>query len=200
MSKAGAGTTATGGNAEGTGGDNSEGTTTAGNGETTTDDLESGKTFTSDEVEAIVKARVARVKAKYADHDQLRQQASQAEQARLAALSEQERAVEQARAEGRAEASKAAAKLLAAAEVKAALAGLVPEPAEIVEDLDLTRYVDATTGEVDAEAIASLKARYAKLAGRKTATASSTGHGNNGSSQKSGSPAEQFADIFNSLG
>ncbi|HVX20890.1 MAG TPA: hypothetical protein VHB02_06065 [Acidimicrobiales bacterium] len=52
---------------------------------------------------------------------------------------------------------------IVAAEIKAALAGIVPDPAAVVEDLNLARFVD-DDGEPDQDAIDALKDRYAGLA------------------------------------
>ena len=52
---------------------------------------------------------------------------------------------------------------IASAEARAALTGIVPDPAAVVEDLNLSRYVNAD-GEVDTDAIAALRAKYAALA------------------------------------
>lgn len=87
------------------------------------------------------------------------------EKLRKSQMSEQERAVAQARDEGRAEASSTAAQRLAGAEIKAALATVVADAdkrAEIIEDLNLSRYI-GEDGEPDAEKIAALRDRYASL-------------------------------------
>lgn len=86
------------------------------------------------------------------------------EKLRKSQMSDQEKAVAQARDEGRAEASSAAAQRLAGAEIKAALAGVVPpgELAGLVDDLNLSKYI-SEDGEPDADKIAALRARYAAL-------------------------------------
>lgn len=48
---------------------------------------------------------------------------------------------------------------IAAAEVKAALTGVVPDPSAIVEDLNLQRFV-GDDGDVDTDAIAKLRDKY----------------------------------------
>lgn len=78
---------------------------------------------------------------------------------RKAQMTEQEQAVAAAREEGKAEATSAVVQRLAAAEIKAALTGVVPDPTAIVEELNLARYV-GDDGEVDAEKVAALKAKY----------------------------------------
>lgn len=84
------------------------------------------------------------------------------EKLRKAAMSDQEKAVAVARDEGRSEATKAAGERLAAAEIKAALTGVVPDPMAIVEDLALGRYV-TEDGDVDAAAVTKLAEKYAAL-------------------------------------
>lgn len=78
---------------------------------------------------------------------------------RQAQMSDQEKAVAEAEARGRTAALSESGKRLAAAEVKAALTGVVPDPTAIVEDLDLARYV-TDDGDVDAGAVEKLKAKY----------------------------------------
>ena len=79
-------------------------------------------------------------------------------------MSDQEKAVAQARDEGKAEATSAAAQRLAGAEIKAALAGVVPveKIAEIVDDTKLEKYI-GEDGEPDVAKIAALRDRYAAL-------------------------------------
>jgi len=81
---------------------------------------------------------------------------------RQSSMSDTERAVEQARAEARKEAYAETSERLAAAEVRAALAGVVDDPDAIVEDLNLSRYV-TDEGDVDAKAVKVLAEKYAKL-------------------------------------
>lgn len=95
-------------------------------------------------------------RAKKADAD--------AEAARVAALGENEQAVELARQQGRDEATKGFGQTLASARIEAALAGIVPEAemANVVADLNLGNYL-TDTGQVDADKVAALKARYAAM-------------------------------------
>lgn len=90
-------------------------------------------------------------RAKKADED--------AEAARQAAMSDQERAVEDAKRAGRAEAVSELGQRIAAAELRAALTGLVPDPALIVEDVNLAKFV-TDDGEVDTDAVAAFRAKY----------------------------------------
>lgn len=82
--------------------------------------------------------------------------------ARQAQMSETEKAVADAEARGRASAVKDVGQRLAAAEIKAALTGVVSDPSTLIEDLNLARYV-TDDGEVDAEAVAALKAKIQGL-------------------------------------
>lgn len=104
-----------------------------------------------------------RARAKEADK---RAKAAEAEleKFRKSQMSDQEKAVAQARDEGKAEATSAAAQRLAGAEIKAALAGVVPveKIAEIIDDTKLEKYI-GEDGEPDVAKIAALRDRYAAL-------------------------------------
>lgn len=84
---------------------------------------------------------------------------------RQASMTEAQRAVEEAEQRGRSAASADFGQRLAAAEVKAALTGIVPDPAAIVEDLNLAKYV-TDTGDVDQEAVTALRSKYQALAAK----------------------------------
>lgn len=84
------------------------------------------------------------------------------EAARLAGLDEQQRAIEEARTAGKAEATAELGQRIAVAEVKAALAGVVPNPEDIVVDLNMANYL-TDDGEVDGSRVADLRARLEKL-------------------------------------
>lgn len=74
-------------------------------------------------------------------------------------------AQERAEAAARAAEERAAAATvrIASAEIRAALAGVVPDPAAVVEDLNVARFL-TDDGEVDAEKVSALRAKYAALA------------------------------------
>lgn len=98
---------------------------------------------------------------------------------------ETERAIEAAKAEGRQSALTESGQRLAAAEIKAALAGVVPDPKAIVEDLNLSKYV-TDDGDVDEAAVTALRDKYAALSGGKKPPsfdggAKDTGHDGGGS-------------------
>lgn len=118
-----------------------------------------------------------------------------AEYDRLAAASktEMERASERATAaESRAQ---AANRRVARAEVKAALTGLVDNPESIVDDLDMSRFLDPD-GEVDAQAVTALKSKFAALGPRKPKPDSSQASGANGGTVVG--PAQEFASLLQS--
>ncbi len=85
--------------------------------------------------------------------------AKELEKLKASMMSDQEKAVTEAEARGRTAALSEGGKRLAAAEAKAALTGVVPDPAAIVEELDLARYV-TDDGDVDMDAVGKLKAKY----------------------------------------
>lgn len=74
-----------------------------------------------------------------------------------------EKALNEARDAGRAEASAVHLQALAGARLEAALTGIVDDPAEFVDDLNLAKFV-TNDGEVDTAAIAATKAKYQKAA------------------------------------
>lgn len=84
---------------------------------------------------------------------------AEADKLRASSQTDAEKALETAKAEGRQAAQSEFGQRLAAAEIKAALTGVVPNPAEIVEDLNLAKYV-TDDGDVDGEAVAALKKKY----------------------------------------
>lgn len=87
---------------------------------------------------------------------------------------------------------------LAGAEVKAALAGVLTEAqiTEVVEDINLARFVD-DDGEVDSEAIGTLRDKYQALVGKRSTPKVS--HGRQGPPAQSKTAADQFADTLNTL-
>lgn len=100
--------------------------------------------------------------------------------------------VDLAREDAKREARQEFGEKLAAARIEAALAGLVPNPEEVVEDLNLARYVDEN-GDVDTDAVSILKNRYAAIAGRKGAR---VGHGRSGGASTQTSTADLFAEAM----
>lgn len=89
--------------------------------------------------------------------------AEELEQLKASQMSETEKAVAEAETRGRQAALGDIGQRLAAAEIKAALTGVVPNPAEIVEDLNLGKYV-TDDGDVDEDAVKTLRTKYEALA------------------------------------
>lgn len=105
--------------------------------------------------------------------------------------------VEAAREAGREEARAEHGIELATEAVRAALTGVIPDDDldEFVDELNIARFV-TDEHKPDRDAIASLKARQAKLTGRKT---SKVNHGRQGSGTTKKSNADQFADVLSGL-
>jgi len=77
------------------------------------------------------------------------------------AMSDQEKAVADARSEGENTATAKFAEKLVAAEIKAALTGVVDKPVDIIDELNLAKFVK--DGEVDVEAVGKLREKYAAI-------------------------------------
>lgn len=88
--------------------------------------------------------------------------AKELDELKASMMSETEKAVAEAEARGRKAATTDAGQRLAAAEIKAALTGIVPDPSAIAEDLNLAKYV-TDDGDVDLDAVGALKAKYEAL-------------------------------------
>jgi murein DD-endopeptidase MepM/ murein hydrolase activator NlpD len=129
-----------------------------------------------------LRTRLTEAEPKIAEYDRLAQ----------ASKTDAERALEaQQAAETRAN---AAVQRIAKAEVKAALAGLVDDPDSIIEDLNLSRFVDAD-GEIDTGALAALKSKYAAFSGRRAPRPDPTqASGSKGAAASS--PASELAAIL----
>lgn len=110
------------------------------------------KTFTQADLDQIVKDRITRERAKFADYDDLKKKAA-------AAMTEQERAVAEAKDAGRAEAIAETGGRLVKAEFKAAAAGRLPNLDQLLEDLNLAKFLGAN-GEPDTKAIAAAVERF----------------------------------------
>lgn len=89
--------------------------------------------------------------------------AKELETLRAASMSDTEKAVAEAEQRGRQAATAEHVQQLAGARIEAALTGIVPDPAAVVEDLNLLKYV-TDTGDVDGDAIETLRTKYAELA------------------------------------
>jgi hypothetical protein len=107
------------------------------------------------------------------------QAAKELETLKESQLSDTDKAVKEAEARGQAAAIAQFGQKIAAAELKAALAGLIPDPAGVIEDLNLAKFV-TDTGDVDVEAVAALREKYALLAPAKNAPAPNLHQGRQG--------------------
>jgi hypothetical protein len=111
---------------------------------------------------------------------------------------EAERVAAAAKEVGRREAQSEFGKRLAQAEIRAALTGVVEDPNLIIDDLDLSRYVDEE-GDVDDNAVKGLRAKYAKLFGARKGVSPDTARGTGGRGVGAHTPADDFADTMKSL-
>lgn len=170
-----------------------DGTETTGTDQGTT---ESTQTFTQDEVNEIIKQRLARQKSQYSDYSELKKFKADFEQQRLSSLSENEKAIEQAKAEARLEAQRDYGIKLAGAEVRAAISPFVDDVEDIVEDLNLSKFV-MEDGSVDTLSVKKLKSKYEKLYGKKTQSQAGqiAGHGIRNKA-KSGTPLDDFSAML----
>lgn len=130
------------------------------------------------QINAIVADRLARQKAQFGDYDELKNKAAKLDEIEQNAKTELERERDaRTKAEkAAAEVAATASKRLAAAELKAALTGITDNPADIVEDLDLSRYINEQ-GEVDADAVTRLRNKFVALAKPATGDGGSSGSG-----------------------
>jgi hypothetical protein len=98
---------------------------------------------------AELKVAQAALESERKQHEKAQRALAQAKQAQM---SEAEKAIAAARDEGRAEASRAAGRRLAAAEFRALASGRLADPAALLEDINLDRFV-GDDGEPDQDAI-----------------------------------------------
>lgn len=92
--------------------------------------------------------------------------AKELEELRSKNLPPDEAAVREAEERGRTAARAEHAQALAGARIEAALTGIVDDPADLVEELNLAKYVD-DDGEVDTDAIEELKEKWSARMGTK---------------------------------
>jgi hypothetical protein len=176
---AGSGDAGSGDGGSGDAGDGGSGSGDAGDGGSGSGDAGSGDAGSGDDAakwKALSRKHEAEAKKAKAELDKIR----------AANQTEAEKALEAARQEGRQAATVDVAQRLAAAEIKAALTGIVPDPASIVEDLNLAKYVD-DSGEVNSEAVAELRKRFEGL----SKGARRPGGGNPLGQGQKGEPARQ---------
>lgn len=159
--------------------------------EVTLEVVEETKTFNQSEVDAIVKDRLKRERTKIekAATDKL-------EAVRVAGLSENEKLIEEAKSSARAEIRREYATDLAAAEIRAALTGVVNDPDEVIDDLNLNKFVDSDD-QPNQEAIAALKAKYtALLDGRRHKNTATLSPGASSSTMSTKTPKDAFANFI----
>lgn len=120
------------------------------------------RTFTQEEIDRIIADRLKRQKDQFKDYDELKHAAARLAELEESQKSETEKAISEAEKRTRQVTLGEVGQRLAAAEIKAALTGVVIDPAGIVEDLNLSRYVNSD-GEVDTEAVQALRAKYEAL-------------------------------------
>lgn len=106
--------------------------------------------------------------------------AKELDELRVASMNDNEKAIAEAKRQGRQEATAELSEKIVGARIEAALTGVVPDPAAIVDDLNLGKYV-TESGDVDTEAIEALRVKYAAL--NAGGAASDEGNGNGGKSK-----------------
>jgi hypothetical protein len=117
-----------------------------------------GKSFTQDDVDRIVKDRVAREQSKFAGFDDLKTKAAEYDRLQEEQKSEIEkatgRAAKEASDKASAEADARWASRIIRTEVKAAAAGKLADPEDATRFIDLAQFKLGNDGEVDTKAIA----------------------------------------------
>jgi hypothetical protein len=130
------------------------------------------KTFTQEDLDRIVGERLNRQKAQFADYDELKRKAAEAETLRKQVETDAEKAVREAREAAVAEERAKSAPRLVGAEFRAAAKGVLTDAQRdaFLEDADLTKYLTAT-GEVD---VAKVEAKVKALAPEKETKTTNT--------------------------
>jgi hypothetical protein len=136
-------------------------------GQQTEDKSGQGSTWTppasQEELNRIIEGRIARVKAGYADYDQLKATATEYAQFKESQLSEQEKAIKAAREEGEKSVSEKYARKLLNAEVKAGAARLkFHDPADAITALGDLENLVTKDGEIDADAVSKVLTELAE--------------------------------------
>ena len=112
--------------------------------------------------------------------DALRQAEQELQQLKDAQLPEPEKQLADAKKQARAEALQEVAQDRAADKIEVALTGIVDDPAQIIEDLNLARFVQED-GAIDIDAVKTLQKKYQRIAGpKKKPTAPNLGQGDQG--------------------
>lgn len=124
-----------------------------------TEDIEEEeKVYSKAEATSLIKKRLDRERSKYADYDELKKFKEEYERASQTDL---ERVAAEAREAGAREVRDRYTHKIAAAEIKAALTGVVEDPEAIVEDLNLDKFL--VDDEVDRDAVDRLKTKLASV-------------------------------------
>jgi hypothetical protein len=133
------------------------------------------KTFTQAELDAIVGDRLKRQKGQFSDYESLKEKAARLDAVEAEKLSAEQKATARAEAaeKAAAETARKSAERIATAELRAALVGLVDNPADVIEDLNLAKFI-GEDGEVDADAVSKVQAKYAAIAAKKPAAPPAT--------------------------
>lgn len=148
------------------------------------------KLFSQEDVDRLITERLARERKKYEKSVQ-----DTIEQTRLTSLSESEQLVEKAKNDARAEVKRETAEMLAAAELKAALTGLVTDPDSVIEDLNLSRFVTSDY-DVDKELVKITANKYKALTKGNVKTSIQPGRS---TATKTGSAKDDFVDFLGSF-
>lgn len=147
-------------------------------------------------------AEVEKWKAEARKHERRARQNAEArrelQQLQQGNQTDQERIAAEAKESGRKEAAVEFGQRLAEAEIRAALTGVVDNPADVIEDLNLSKYV-TEDGEVDPDAVKALRTKYTKLLGTRRPPSMETAKGTGGRGSTSKTPADDFADTLNGL-
>ena len=115
---------------------------------------DSTKTFTQADLDRIVGERLNRQKAQFADYDELKTKAAEADRLRQEQETASEKAVREAREQAVAEERAKSAPRLVGAEFRAAAKGVLTDAQRdaFLEDADLTKYLN-DKGEVDVDKV-----------------------------------------------
>lgn len=120
------------------------------------------KTFTQEQVNALLADQKRKVQASYKDYDTLKEKAALVAKLEAASQTDTERAASEGRQEGRKEALSSTLPRLVRAEFKAAAKGVLSSDQldALLEDLDLSKYANED-GEADEDRISKKVAAFA---------------------------------------
>ncbi len=156
------------------------------------------KTFSSDDVEKIVRERLARQRNQYGgDPASIKALKAELEQIKQSGLSDQEKAIAKAKSEAREEVEREFREKLVVAKLESALTGVVESPSDFVANLKVSNYVDEN-GDFDSSKVDALKQLLPSA--RKPSAPRTHGHSSNGqvSPQSAQDAFVEFAQQFTS--